>query len=71
MAFVLTHVWVELDGRIFKVVFDPVDRPSYIMEWKKRGVFKRYWRSDPHSRKPWKGGRAERIIAAAEEIRGV
>ncbi len=69
MAFVPCHVWVTVNGRNFKVVFEASGRPSHIMEWKSRGVYTRYWYSAPRRRKPREGGLAARVIAEAEEIR--
>lgn len=76
MTFVTCHIWVEMNARTFKVVFKDNGIPSYIMEWRRSPngngkVFVRYWsRSRTHS-KPTPGGLAARLIAAAEEIRGV
>lgn len=73
MAFVPHHVWVEIDGRTYKVIFNGKGRPSSIQEWRKaRGrngtEFVTYWSSASVSRA---GTKSARIIAAAEEIRGV
>lgn len=72
MGFLSHHVWVEIDGRTFKVRFNDRGRPSIVYEWRKArsregSEFVTYWTHTSPIGKPT--SLVGRIISAAEEIR--